>query len=120
MNDAAHGETKVSAHKGDLGVMHREKLVSAALTSTGEQKAILVAIVLAAARLAMAERGKTPILLLDEVAAHLDETRRQALYAEISALEAQAWMTGTDRALFDALGKEAQHFTVRDAHITQA
>jgi DNA replication and repair protein RecF len=120
MSDAAQGETKVGAHKGDLGVTHREKQVPAALTSTGEQKAILVAIVLAAARLAMAERGRTPILLLDEVAAHLDDTRRQALYAEISALGAQAWMTGTDRALFDALGKEAQHFTVRDAHITQA
>jgi DNA replication and repair protein RecF len=120
MSDAAQGETKVGAHKGDLGVTHREKQVPAALTSTGEQKAILVAIVLAAARLAMAERGRTPILLLDEVAAHLDDTRRQALYAEISALGAQAWMTGTDRTLFDALGKEAQHFTVRDAHITQA
>jgi len=120
MIDAAQGETKVGAHKGDLGVMHREKQVPAALTSTGEQKAILVAIVLAAARLAMAERGRTPILLLDEVAAHLDDTRRQALYAELSALGAQAWMTGTDRTLFDALGKEAQHFTVRDAHITQA
>jgi DNA replication and repair protein RecF len=120
MSDAAQGETKVGAHKGDLGVTHREKQMPAALTSTGEQKAILVAIVLAAARLAMAERGRTPILLLDEVAAHLDDTRRQALYAEISALGAQAWMTGTDRTLFDALGKEAQHFTVRDAHITQA
>jgi DNA replication and repair protein RecF len=120
MSDAARGETRVGAHKGDLGVTHREKQVPAALTSTGEQKAILVAIVLAAARLAMAERGRTPILLLDEVAAHLDDTRRQALYAEISALGAQAWMTGTDRTLFDALGTKAQHFTVRDANITQA
>jgi DNA replication and repair protein RecF len=120
MADAAQGETRVGAHKGDLGVMHREKSVPAALTSTGEQKAILVAIVLAAARLAMAERGRTPILLLDEVAAHLDDTRRQALYAEIAALGAQAWMTGTDKTLFDALGDEAQHFTIRDAVITQA
>ncbi|HEX4508101.1 MAG TPA: DNA replication/repair protein RecF [Alphaproteobacteria bacterium] len=120
MSDAAQGETRIGAHKGDLGVTHREKQVPAALTSTGEQKAILVAIVLAAARLAMAERGRTPILLLDEVAAHLDDTRRQALYAEISALGAQAWMTGTDRTLFDALGTKARHFTVRDAHITQA
>jgi len=120
MSDAAQGETRVGAHKGDLGVTHREKQMPAALTSTGEQKAILVAIVLAAARLAMAERGRTPILLLDEVAAHLDDTRRQALYAEISVLGAQAWMTGTDRSLFDALGTKAQHFTVRDAYITQA
>ena len=119
-SDAANGETRVGAHRGDLAVTHREKSVPAALTSTGEQKAILVAIILAAARLAMAERRRTPILLLDEVAAHLDDTRRQALYAEIDALGAQAWMTGTDRSLFDALGDSAQHFTIRDAHITQA
>ncbi len=118
-SDGANGETRIGAHRGDLAVTHREKSVPAALTSTGEQKAILVAIILAAARLAMAERGRTPILLLDEVAAHLDETRRQALYAEIDALGAQAWMTGTDRSLFDALGMSAQHFTIRDAHITQ-
>ncbi len=105
------------AHRGDLAVTHREKSVPAALTSTGEQKAILVAIVLAAARLAMAERGRTPILLLDEIAAHLDDTRRQALYQEIAALGAQAWMTGTDKTLFDALGDAAQHFTIRDARI---
>jgi DNA replication and repair protein RecF len=116
-SDAAQGETRVGAHRGDLGVTHREKSVPAALTSTGEQKAILVAIVLAAARLAMAERGRTPILLLDEVAAHLDDIRRGALYEEIAALGAQAWMTGTDRSLFDALGGDAQHFTVRDARI---
>ncbi|HTJ65666.1 MAG TPA: DNA replication and repair protein RecF, partial [Alphaproteobacteria bacterium] len=83
-------------------------------------KAILVASVLAAARLTTAERGRTPILLLDEVAAHLDENRRAALYSEIAALRAQAWMTGTDRSLFDALGRDAQHFAVHEAHITHA
>jgi DNA replication and repair protein RecF len=93
--------------------------VPAGLASTGEQKAILVAIVLAAARLAMAERGRTPILLLDEIAAHLDESRREALYAEIGMLGAQAWMTGADRALFESLGGRAQFFTIRDARITQ-
>jgi DNA replication and repair protein RecF len=118
--DAAQGETQIGAHRGDLAVTYREKNVPAALASTGEQKAILVAIILAAARLAMAERGRTPILLLDEVAAHLDEARRQALYGEIVAMGVQAWMTGTDRALFDALGNSAQHFTIRDAHITPA
>ncbi len=119
-SDAAQGETQVGAHRGDLAVTHREKNVPAALTSTGEQKAILVAIILAAARLATAERGRTPILLLDEVAAHLDETRRQALYAEIGVLGAQAWMTGTDRSLFDAMDGGAQHLAIRDAHITHA
>ena len=118
-SDAALGETQIGAHRGDLAVAHREKAMPAALTSTGEQKAILVAIVLAAARLAAAESGRAPVLLLDEVAAHLDESRRVALYAEIGALGSQAWMTGTDRSLFDALGA-AQHFAIRDAHITRA
>ena len=117
--DAASGETLVGAHRGDLAVTHQEKNMPAALASTGEQKAILVAIVLAAARLAAAEHGRTPILLLDEVSAHPDETRRAALYAEIVQLGAQAWMNGTHRSLFDALGQDAQHFTIRDAHITR-
>ena len=117
--DASHGETQLGAHRSDLAVVHQEKNMPAALASTGEQKAILVAIVLAAARLAAAECGRTPILLLDEVSAHLDDSRRAALYAEILQLGAQAWMTGTDRSLFDALGQDAQHFTVRDAHITR-
>jgi DNA replication and repair protein RecF len=117
--DAAQGETQLGAHRGDLAVTHREKGVPAALASTGEQKAILVAIVLAAARLAMAERGRMPILLLDEIAAHLDAGRREALYAEIGTLGAQAWMTGADRSLFESLGDNAQFFTIRDARITQ-
>jgi DNA replication and repair protein RecF len=118
--DAASGETRLGAHKSDLAVTHREKSLPAGLSSTGEQKAILVAIVLAAARLTMAERGRTPIVLLDEVAAHLDENRRAALYGEIAALQAQAWMTGTDRSLFEALGREAQHYAVHEAHITRS
>jgi DNA replication and repair protein RecF len=115
--DAAEGETHVGAHRGDMAVIHAEKSVPAALASTGEQKALLVAIVLAAARLAAAERGRAPILLMDEVAAHLDEARRAALFDEIVALGAQAWLTGTDGILFDPLGGRAQHFAVRDARI---
>jgi DNA replication and repair protein RecF len=118
--DAASGETRMGAHRSDLAVIYAEKGVPAALASTGEQKAILVAIVLAAARLAMAERGRTPILLLDEVAAHLDEGRRAALYQELNRLGAQAWMTGTDRSLFEALAGQARHFTIRDARISEA
>lgn len=118
--DAATGETKVGAHRSDLAITYTEKDMPAQLASTGEQKAILVAIVLAAARLAAAERGRAPILLLDEVAAHLDESRRSALYSEVAGLGAQAWMTGTDRSLFEALGGEARHFTIRDAHISEA
>jgi DNA replication and repair protein RecF len=118
--DAAQGETRLGAHRGDLEVVHAEKGLPAALTSTGEQKAILVAIVLAAARLAAAERGRIPVLLLDEIAAHLDETRRAALYSELALLGAQAWMTGTDPALFEAMGADARYLSVRDARITQS
>ena len=85
---------------------------AAALCSTGEQKALLISILLATARLQQLKRGIAPLLLLDEVAAHLDADRRAALFAEIRALGAQAWMTGTDAALFAAFGADAQFFTV--------
>jgi DNA replication and repair protein RecF len=93
---------------------------AAALCSTGEQKALLISILLAAARLQQAKRGHAPLLLLDEIAAHLDPMRRGALFAEILALGAQAWMTGTDAALFAALGTEAQFFTVDRARLAPA
>ncbi len=91
---------------------------AAALCSTGEQKALLISILLAAARLQQAKRGHAPLLLLDEVAAHLDPDRRAALFAEITALGAQAWMTGTDAALFAPFGEAAQFFTVDHARLT--
>jgi DNA replication and repair protein RecF len=118
VGDAAQGETALGAHKGDLAVVFAEKNMPASLASTGEQKAVLVAIVLAAARLAAAERGRVPVLLLDEVAAHLDEDRRAALHEEVVTLGGQAWMTGTDRSLFESLPGEVRHFAVRDARIT--
>ena len=83
--------------------------------STGEQKALLIAVVLADARLQAAERGAAPLLLLDEVAAHLDAEKRQALFTEILALGAQAWLTGTDRATFAELESHAQFFSVANA-----
>jgi DNA replication and repair protein RecF len=90
----------------------------AALCSTGEQKAMLIAIVLAEARLQAAERGVAPLLLLDEVAAHLDGERREALFDEICGLPGQqTWMTGTDAALFAPLGNRAQLFSVADATV---
>jgi DNA replication and repair protein RecF len=77
--------------------------------STGEQKALLVGLVLAHAELEKRRRdGAAPILLLDEVAAHLDKTRRDALYAEIVQLGSQAWMTGTDELAFDGIVDDAQ------------
>ena len=89
----------------------------AALCSTGEQKALLIAVTLANARLLAAERGAAPLLLLDEVAAHLDRDRREALFAEIAALGAQAWMTGVDLETFAPLGAAAQRFTVTDGSV---
>jgi DNA replication and repair protein RecF len=98
--DAEAGRTLVGPHIADLVVRHTEKRADARQCSTGEQKALLISIVLANAWLQKHRRGHAPLLLLDEIAAHLDAGRRASLIAEILALRAQAWMTGTDRALF--------------------
>jgi DNA replication and repair protein RecF len=89
----------------DLVVHHRAKGMPAALSSTGEQKALLIGIILGHAQLVRSLTGHAPILLLDEVAAHLDEGRRAALFDLIEALDCQAFMTGTDAAMFDSLGR---------------
>ena len=94
--------------------------VPAASCSTGEQKALLIALVLAAARLQAIERGAPPLLLLDEIAAHLDRGRRAALFDEIEGLGAQAWMTGTDAGLFDALRGRATFVAVEAGALTVA
>ncbi|NKB20465.1 MAG: DNA replication/repair protein RecF [Alphaproteobacteria bacterium] len=109
----------IGPQKSDFAVTHILKNVPAGQCSTGEQKALLISIVLANARLQSLERGAVPILLLDEIAAHLDEGRREALFAEIQALGAQAWMTGTDPSLFVPLSGTAQHFTVANAEVTE-
>lgn len=115
--DARSGMTAAGPHRSDLVARHLAKDMPADLCSTGEQKAMLIAIVLAEARLQAAERGVAPLLLLDEVVAHLDEDRREALFDEICRLPGQAWMTGTDAALFAPLGDRAQHFSVADATV---
>jgi DNA replication and repair protein RecF len=113
MRDAEAGRTLTGPHTTDLAVRHTAKRADARDCSTGEQKALLISIILADAReLARAREGLAPILLLDEIAAHLDVTRRTALFQEIHALGAQAWMTGTDLSLFD--GAKAEIFDVRD------
>ncbi len=112
--DMAAGRTLVGPHRADLGAVYAAKGVPAAQASTGEQKALLISLVLAGARALAEDFGAPPVLLLDEVAAHLDEGRRGALYDEICALGAQAFMTGTGAELFDTLGSRAQHFEVRD------
>ncbi|KAA8606743.1 recombinase RecF [Salipiger aestuarii] len=113
--DTAAGRTLVGPHRADLYGVFAAKGVPASECSTGEQKALLISLILANAR-ALAADGDTPILLLDEVAAHLDATRRAALYDEICALGAQAWMTGTGPELFAELGPRAQQIVVRDEH----
>lgn len=118
--DAEAGGARCGPHRSDLVVTHLEKGLPAAQSSTGEQKALLISIVLAYARMLTETRGYAPILLLDEVAAHLDAGRRSALFEEILALDLQAWMTGTEAGLFAELGDRAQFLVVRDAVIVPA
>jgi DNA replication and repair protein RecF len=115
--DAESGRTGFGPHLTDLLVRHTAKRAEARDCSTGEQKALLISIMLAEARaLTQARDGVAPLLLLDEIAAHLDASRRAALFEEIDALSAQAWMTGTDLSLFDGWGGRAQIFLVDDGH----
>lgn len=119
--DAAAGRALTGPHRGDLSVIHAEKDRAAGECSTGEQKALILNLVLAqAARLARAEGQPAPILLLDEVAAHLDARRRAALFDEIEALGLQAFLTGTDEMLFEGLSGRAQGFRVDTAGLTPA
>ena len=112
--DMAAGRTLLGPHRVDLTVVLAAKGVPADQCSTGEQKALLISLILANARALRQDLGAAPILLLDEVAAHLDEARRRALYDELVALGAQALMTGTEPVLFDSLGPHGQYFTVTD------
>lgn len=113
IRDAESGRTLVGPHLTDLLARHVQKRADARDCSTGEQKALLISIMLAFAReLTAARDGLAPLLLLDEVAAHLDAIRRGALFEEIADLKAQAWMTGTDLSLFE--DARTQVFEVRD------
>lgn len=111
--DRAAGRTLIGPHRADFEVRYAQKDVPAALGSTGEQKALLVGLTLAHARLVARMSGITPFLLLDEIAAHLDPGRRAALFSALDGLETQCFMTGTDPLLFDALGARAQTVEVR-------
>ena len=110
--DLAAGRTLVGPHRDDLVAVYAAKGVAARLCSTGEQKALLISLVLANAWAVAEGFGAAPVLLLDEVAAHLDAERREALYAEVTGLGAQAWMTGTGEELF--AGLEAQRLRVEE------
>jgi DNA replication and repair protein RecF len=113
--DLQAGRTLIGPHRADLYGVYAAKDVPAKDCSTGEQKALLVSLILANARALAKGFGAPPLLLLDEVAAHLDADRQAALYDEITALGAQAWMTGTGPEMFTALGPRAQLLNVTEA-----
>ncbi len=110
--DAAAHRTLDGPHLSDLAVTHADKQIAASDASTGEQKALLIGLVLAHAGLLADMSGSAPVLLLDEVVAHLDPARRTALYAELDALDAQAWMNGVDAAVFAEIEAKAEVFEV--------
>ncbi|OLP52640.1 DNA replication/repair protein RecF [Rhizobium rhizosphaerae] len=116
--DASAGRALEGPHRSDLLIRHRAKDMEAARCSTGEQKALLVGLILAHARLVTDMTGHAPLLLLDEIAAHLDERRRAALFDLVDGLGGQAFMTGTDAAMFSALGARARFFHVANGQVS--
>jgi len=115
--DAAAGRTLSGPHRVDLKVTHIAKQQAAERCSTGEQKALLLGIILAHAELVSEQRGQPPVLLLDEVAAHLDPVRRANLFDRLSAMQAQVWMTGTEPSLFSEAPAAATRYNVRDGAV---
>lgn len=119
MADRQAGRTLIGPHRSELAVIHRAKGMPAALSSTGEQKALLTGMMLFHAELIARLSGLTAVLLLDEIGAHFDEGRRAQLFDILDALGGQAIMTGTEPHLFSALGARAQHFSVEDGHVRE-
>jgi DNA replication and repair protein RecF len=115
--DAAAGRTLAGPHRTDLIVTHLAKNQPAALCSTGEQKALLLGLVLAHADLVAERAGRRPILLLDEVAAHLDPSRRAALFERLREAGGQVWMTGTEPSLFAAIGPGATRLHIEGSRV---
>lgn len=115
--DRLTGRTSIGPHRSDLFAMHPEKKQPAALCSTGEQKALLLSIIMASAQLLSIRTGTIPLLLLDEVVAHLDEVRRSALFNELLQLKIQAWLTGTDVSLFEELRDNVQFLSLQEARL---
>ncbi len=114
IRDMEAGRTLTGPHRADLRAVYAAKDMEARLCSTGEQKALLVSLILANARALAEDFGAPPVLLLDEVAAHLDSDRRAALYDEICELGAQAWMSGTGAELFEDMGDRAMRFEISE------
>lgn len=116
--DRAAGRALMGPHRSDLSVGNGPKGIPAKISSTGEQKALLISLILAHAELStMRRNGIAPILLLDEIAAHLDDTRRSALFNDLLRIGSQAWMSGTDHIAFAALSGQAQFFCVEDGDV---
>ena len=113
--DAAAGRTLLGPHRADLEVLHSASGQVAEQCSTGEQKALLLSLILAHAALVSAQRDAPPILLLDEIAAHLDPSRRTALFALLEVTGAQVWMTGTEPELFHGIGSSAELLAIRQS-----
>ena len=116
--DSAAGRATEGPHRQDLAVVHRAKQMPASNSSTGEQKALLLGLVLAHAELVAERRGEPPLLLLDEVAAHLDPRRRAALFGRLHG-RGQVWMTATEASLFEGIG-QASRFHVEPGRISPA
>ena len=110
--DSLTGRTNYGINRSDMKVLNQEKSEFSENCSTGEQKSLLVGIVLAIAKLQTEQRGFTPLLLLDEITAHLDEPRRASLFQLIIEMGAQAWITGTERDLFNLFNGQAQHLSI--------
>lgn len=115
--DRAAGRTLIGPHRSDIIVTHAAKGQAAALCSTGEQKALLLSTILAHAALVADIRGEAPVILLDEVAAHLDPARRTALFERLAATGSQLWMTGTEAGLFQGIGTKAQFIELRQGRL---
>jgi DNA replication and repair protein RecF len=118
--DAAAGRTLAGPHRADLAVTHAGKNQPAALSSTGEQKALLIGLILAHADLVAGRTGRRPILLLDEIAAHLDPARRAALFDRLAVAGGQVWMTGTEADLFAGIGGGASWLAVAEGAVKSA
>jgi DNA replication and repair protein RecF len=117
--DQAAGRTLIGPNTSDLVVRHGPKDMPAESSSTGEQKALLIGLILAHARLVQQMSGMAPLVLLDEVAAHLDPRRREALYQRLAGLGGQVWMTGTDRSLFDRMPAGSLVMAVQQGQIVK-
>ncbi len=118
--DRAAGRTLQGPHRSDLIVHHGPKDIPASEGSTGEQKALLIGLILAQAQAIRAVTGAAPVLLLDEVSAHLDKARRQALFALLQSLQLQVWMTGTEAELFDGIGRGTVVYQVENGHLSES